>query len=100
MWLLELWTPLGGAEVAKMNHVFRRGANRVSPRPSTSRDGLQTTAPALVTPFACAADVPCLVDSFGTAANALGFPYYVISRVARGRSTSLPRTTLEMICGH
>jgi LuxR family quorum-sensing system transcriptional regulator CciR len=82
-----------------MKNLSRRRSNGVLRKPSI-RHRVQAGAPALVTPFACAADVPSLVDSFGNAANALGFPYYVISRVVRSRSTCLPRTALEMICAH
>lgn len=74
-----------------LNGVFRPTS------PAVDRPEGGIAAPTM--PLAYAADLPSLVDSFGNAANALGFPYFVISRLARTRSPCLPRTALEVICG-
>ncbi|WP_228981390.1 helix-turn-helix transcriptional regulator [Paraburkholderia gardini] len=81
-----------------MNHVLPRRANGESSGLLPAGKSLKAAALTLAMPFACAVDVPSLVDSFESAVHALGFPYYVISRVARSGSSSAPRTVLELIC--
>lgn len=83
-----------------MKRVSRLRSNRALARSSSAPDCLQPFEPALAMRFASANDIPSLVDSFGNAAKTLGFPYYVISRLARNRSACLQRTAFEMICAH
>lgn len=83
-----------------MKYLSSRRSNGGLRKPAPMPDRLQARAPALVMRLAYAADIASLVDSFSNAAHALGFPYYVISRVARSRSTCLQRTALEMVCAH
>jgi LuxR family quorum-sensing system transcriptional regulator CciR len=81
-----------------MKHALRCRHDGNQPRTLQWGAGVRALLSALIMPFACAGDLASLVDSFGDAADALGFPHYVISRISRTRSASPPGTTLEMIC--
>jgi LuxR family quorum-sensing system transcriptional regulator CciR len=80
-----------------MIHALQRLANAISPGPLPASAGLAALVSALAMPFADSCDIPSLADSFGDAANALGFPLYVITRISRPHSSARSRTNLEMI---
>ncbi|WP_051481441.1 autoinducer binding domain-containing protein [Paraburkholderia nodosa] len=83
-----------------MKRLSRRRSNGVARHPVATPDRVQAATPAPLMCLAYAADIPTLVDSFGNAVDTLGFPYYVISRVARSRSACHQRTALEMVHAH
>lgn len=70
-------------------HQRNKGASGALP----GSTGIRMLLSALLVPFACASDFPALADSFGDAADALGFSHYVISRISRTRSG----TSMEII---
>ena len=80
-----------------MLHALQRLANAISPAPLPTSAGLAALVSALAMPFAGACDIPSLVDSFGNAAAALGFPLYVITRISRPHASARSGTRLEMI---
>jgi LuxR family quorum-sensing system transcriptional regulator CciR len=80
-----------------MNHVLERLANALLPGPLPPGAGDGALVPALLMPFADSGDIASLVDLFGDAANALGFPLYVISRISRSHPGTPSQTSLEMI---
>lgn len=83
-----------------MKHVTRHRLHRTLPRLSPASDHAQMAASALLMPFACAADMPSLFNCFSKATKELGFSHFVISRVARLRSSDAQNTAIDMICAH
>lgn len=80
-----------------MIHALQRLANAISPEPLPASAGVAALVSALAMPFAGACDIPSLVDSFGNAAAALGFPLYAITRISRSQASVRSATSLALI---
>jgi LuxR family transcriptional regulator, quorum-sensing system regulator CciR len=81
-----------------MKHVSRHRPRWTMRRLSPAAD--RAAASALLMPFACAADLPALLDCFSDATKMLGFSHFAISRVALLRSACSFAPAIDMICGH